>query len=269
MVTRPRHALSAMARHIRERDVHKYMPNAGLYSVRERIAAYLSQDLPFTLSADNIVMTVGAAGGLNAAFKALLDPGDEVIVLAPYFAEYLFYIRNHGGVPVIVPTREGTFAADPAAVAAALTPHTKAILLNSPNNPTGVIYTAEQLAALAAVLPDSVCVLSDEPYAKLVYDGVRVPQVLTIFKNVMVINSFSKSLALPGERIGYIVFSPRCDGAEQINAALYIFRADAGFRKCSVADAAGGGGLAGCRGGPGDLPGTAGCPSWDSGRIGL
>jgi aspartate aminotransferase len=191
----PEEVLASMARHIRDRDAHKYMPNAGLPAVRAKVAAHMSRGLPFSLGAEHIVMTVGAAGGLNAALKALLDPGDEVIVLAPYFAEYLFYIRNHGGVPVIVPTREGTFAPDVAAVAAAITPRTRAIILNSPNNPTGVIYSREDLEALAAVLPDEVCVLSDEPYAKLVYDGTPVPNVLSAFQNVMVINSFSKSLA--------------------------------------------------------------------------
>lgn len=214
----PEAVLASMERHVRDRDGHKYMPNAGLPAVREKVAAFVSRDLPFELSARHVVMTVGAAGGLNAALKALLDPGDEVIVLAPYFAEYLFYIRNCGGVPVIVPTGEG-FMPDPGAVRAAVTPRTRALILNSPNNPTGVVYPRSVLTALADALPEEVVVLSDEPYARLVYEG-DVPPVLAIFKNAMIINSFSKSLALPGERIGYIAVSPRCDDVDRLMDAL-------------------------------------------------
>lgn len=215
----PEPVLAAMERLIRQKGVHKYMPNAGFLPVCAKIAAHVSKGLPFEIPAENVVMTVGAAGGLNTAIKALLDPGGEVIVLAPYFAEYLFYIRNHGGVPVVVPTDADTFEPDPAAVAAAVTPRTRALILNNPNNPTGTVYSRENLAALAAALPESVCVLSDEPYAQLTY-GVEAPPVLAIFKNAMVINSFSKSLALPGERIGYIAVSPRCGDLELLMAAL-------------------------------------------------
>lgn len=225
----PEAVLKAMERHIRGKAAHQYMPNAGFPDVRQKIAEKVSRGLPFPLDMHHIVMTVGAAGGMNAALKALLDPGDEVIVLAPYFAEYLFYIRNHGGVPVVVSTDPDTFEPDAAAVAAAVTPRTKALILNNPNNPTGVVYSRTALHALADALPETVCVLSDEPYSRLVYDDVEVPAVLGIFENALIIDSFSKSLALPGERIGYIAVSPRCRDAELLIAALSFTNRVLGF----------------------------------------
>lgn len=223
----PESVLASMERLVRKPDIHKYMPNAGFADARERIAAWESARCGLTLHAGNVVMAVGAAGGLNVALKALLDPGDEVIVLAPFFVEYLSYIRNHGGVPVVCETDEH-FLPVPEAVAAAVSPRTKALILNNPHNPTGVVYSRACLEALAAALSarcaalgrEPVCVLSDEPYARLAYDGAEVPPVLALFPAAMVINSFSKSLALPGARIGYIALRPDMPEAAGLFSAL-------------------------------------------------
>ncbi len=244
----PEPVLAAMERLIRQKDVHKYMSNAGFPAVRAKIAAHVSKGLPFEVPADNVVMTVGAAGGLNTALKALLDPGDEAIVLSPYFAEYLFYIRNHGGVPVVVPTAADTFEPDPAAVAAAVTPRTRALILNNPNNPTGTVYSRGNLSALAAALPSSVCVLSDEPYARLVYDAAT-PSVLEIFDNAMIITSFSKSLALPGGSESATSPCPPLRRRGYAHGRAVFRQPRTGIRQRALADAAGGGGVAGHGGG--------------------
>ncbi len=223
----PETVLASMERLVRKPDIHKYMPNAGFADARERIAARESANCGMELTANHVVMAVGAAGGLNVALKALLDPGDEVIVLAPYFVEYLSYIRNHGGMPVVCQTDERFF---PIAeeVAAAVTPRTKALILNNPHNPTGVVYSRECLEGLSSALSarcdvlgrEPVCILSDEPYSRLAYDGAEVPPVLSIFPAAMVINSFSKSHALPGARIGYIALRPDMPEADALFSAL-------------------------------------------------
>lgn len=163
-------------------------------------------------------MTCGAAGGLNVVLKTLLNEGEEVIILAPYFAEYIFYIDNHGGKTVIIPTAKDSFEPDLNALEKSITKNTKAIIINSPNNPSGFIYSKELLENIAQILKTkeqeyntTIFVVSDEPYTKIVYDGVEVPPVLKIFQNSFVINSFSKSLSLPGERIGYIAVNPGID----------------------------------------------------------
>jgi aspartate aminotransferase len=234
----PQETLEALHRLALEPGIHQYMPNAGFPDVRARMAAFETARSGVEVDGDLIVMTVGAAGGLNVAMKALLNPGDEVLVLAPYFVEYLTYIRNHGGVPVVVPTDPETFQPDCAAVEAAMTPRTRAILLNSPHNPTGVVYSRAVLEALndtlirrgeALGLQSPVCVLSDEPYSRLVYDGVEAPAMMSIFTNVMVINSFSKALALPGERIGYVAVHPGMQEAREVAAALAYTNRTLGF----------------------------------------
>jgi aspartate aminotransferase len=216
-------------------NIHKYMPNTGHEDVRSAIAAMEGARAGVALDAGSVVMTVGAAGGLNAALKALLDPGDEVLVLAPYFVEYLFYIKNHGGVPVIVKSEAGTFLPDAKVIAAAVTGRTKAIILNSPNNPTGVVYPESILKALDAALREAgarfgrdICVLSDEPYARLLYEGT-LPPTLAIFRNIIVVNSFSKSLSLPGERIGYIAVGPNTADREMLLAALAFTNRTLGY----------------------------------------
>ncbi|HEX8985284.1 MAG TPA: pyridoxal phosphate-dependent aminotransferase [Bryobacteraceae bacterium] len=188
---------------------HGYMPNAGFPAVREVIANRLAARTGRPYTAEHILMTSGSAGAMNVALKALLDPGDEVIVLVPYFPEYRFYIENHAGVVVPVETDE-RFLPDPDRIAAAITTRTKAIVVNSPNNPTGALYSEETLRELGRLLvryPD-VAVLSDEPYRALVYDGRKTPETAAFIERTLIADSWSKSMAIAGERIGYLALSP-------------------------------------------------------------
>ena len=213
--------------------LHSYMSNAGYPETRAAVAGKLSRVSGVEIPAANVLMTVGAAGAMNCAFHSLLDAGDEVVVLAPYFVDYLNYVANHGGTPVIVACSPGTFLPDVAAIAAALTPRTKAVLLNSPNNPTGAIYPESVLRALADALAaaekrfgTSIYVVSDEPYGEIVFDGATVPATLAIFRNLIVASSWSKSLALPGERIGFACVHPLAGDAKELLAAMaYAIRA--------------------------------------------
>ncbi len=189
---------------------HGYMPNAGFPEVRAEIARRLERRTGLAYTAEHILMTSGAAGAMNVILKATLDPGDEVIVLVPYFPEYRFYIENHGGVVVPVDTAED-FQLDLEKIEASLTQRTKALVLNSPNNPTGTVYPAEALRWLGELLekhPD-VIVLSDEPYRALVFDGVAAPETAAMIPRCAIADSWSKSMAIPGERIGYLALSPR------------------------------------------------------------
>lgn len=231
----PREVLVALKKLADAPGIHKYMPNAGFEDVRAAIAAKEGSRAGLDLGAAHVIMTVGAAGGLNATLKALLDPGDEVIVIAPYFVEYLFYIRNHGGVPVIVKSDADTFLPQASAIAAAVTDKTKALIINSPNNPTGVVYDAVTLQSLSVALEEAgkkngrdIYVLSDEPYTQLLYEGT-VPPTLSIFTNGIVINSFSKSLSLPGERIGYVAVSPNAADCGMLLAALAFTNRTLGY----------------------------------------
>ena len=227
----PDEILDSMVKHAVEKDAHKYMLNAGYVDVREKVAAHHNKNSNVVLSSKNIIMTVGAAGGINVTLKALLNPGDEVIVLSPYFVDYLFYIKNYNGVPKIVNTKKDTFQLDLENIKSALTDKTKAIILNSPNNPTGVIYPEKDLKELAAILKDCenpVAVISDEPYNQLNYD-LEVPNLLNIFDNVIVVNSFSKSLSLPGGRIGYLVISPNMESTDLVAAACVFATRTLGF----------------------------------------
>jgi aspartate aminotransferase len=187
---------------------HGYMPNAGFPEVRAAVARRLAErtGLPFT--ADEVLMTVGAAGAINIVLKSILDPGDEVIVLNPYFPEYRFYIENHAGRVVPVETDEN-FRPDIARIARAITPRTRAIILNSPNNPTGAVYSESVLRALDEIVRDPVMVISDEPYRPLVFDGVQPPETLAIVGRAVLAWSWSKAMAVAGERIGYLALSPR------------------------------------------------------------
>ncbi len=212
-------------------DLHKYMPNAGFPDVRQKVAEDLqkSTGLPFTPGL--VVMTVGAAGAINVALKAILSPGDEVVVIAPYFVEYLSYVRNAGAVPVVAESTE-EFQLDLEAIRAAITPRTKALILNSPNNPTGAVYPKEALRALSRALADGeertkgpIYVLSDEPYRKIVYPGTAFSPPVAAIRNTLVAYSHSKDLNLPGERIGYLAVSPRAaDAVELADACVYCNR---------------------------------------------
>jgi aspartate aminotransferase len=201
--------------------VHAYMPNNGYPQVRAALAAKLSQEQGAVFTADDLLMTCGAAGGLNVIMKALLDPGDEVIILSPFFVEYTFYIDNHGGSVSIVPT-DNEFNLDLAAIEAALNAKTKAVLINSPNNPTGQVYSAESLNALGELLDQqeqTIYLIADEPYRKIVYDKITVPSVMAATQNALAVSSYSKDLSLPGERIGYIAVHPEMpDKAALLNA---------------------------------------------------
>ena len=201
---------------------HRYMPNAGFESTRAAVARHLQQATAVPYRAADVVMTVGAGGALNVVLKALLDPGDEVVLLAPYFAEYRFYVTNHGGVPVVVQTDE-RFRPARDQLQAALSPRTRAVLVNSPNNPTGVVYAREDLAALADVLARAskaqgrpVWLISDEPYRAITYDGASVPWPVTLYRDTIHVTSFSKDLALPGERIGYLAVNPASPEADAL-----------------------------------------------------
>lgn len=216
-------------------NIHKYMANAGYQDVRDKVAAYTAKETGVPVEGRNVLMIAGAAAGLNVVLKALLNPGEEVIAIAPYFVEYGAYTKNQGGSFKTVNAVEGTFDLDVDAIERAITPKTKAIILNSPNNPTGTVYPEETLQKLAGVLSaleakgQTVYVISDEPYIKIVYDGVKVPAMLSLFKNSIIVNSFSKSLALPGERIGYIVVNPAIDGAEILMDGMIICARTLGY----------------------------------------
>jgi len=206
---------------------HAYMPNTGFPEVRQKIAERLSAATRLRYTEQHVIMTVGAAGGLNTVLKAILDPGDEVIILAPYFVEYRFYITNHAGKVVIVNTTP-EFLPDIPAIRRAITDRTRAVIINSPNNPTGVIYPPrilEELEDLLRSLDQEVLLLSDEPYKALAFSGVRPPEVATFVSQSIQIYSWSKAIAIPGERIGFIAISPRVpDAARLFDACSFTHR---------------------------------------------
>ncbi len=215
--------------------VHAYMPNGGFPFVREALAERLSQEQGIALGTGDILMTCGAAGGLNVIMKSLLDPGDEVIILAPFFVEYNFYVDNHGGVTRVVNT-DDEFNIDLAAIEKALTDKTKVVLINSPNNPTGQVYSKESLAGLGKLLKaagekfcTSIYLVSDEPYRKIVFDGLDVPSVLEATDNAIVVSSYSKDLSLPGERIGYIAVHPDIHEKNSLLDAMTLANRILGF----------------------------------------
>jgi len=211
--------------------VHGYMANNGYAFVREAVARQIAAEQGLILGQDDILMTVGAAGAINVVMKSLLDPGDEVIILAPFFVEYNFYVDNHGGATKIVNTAPD-FSLDLAAIEAAISPKTKAIIINSPNNPTGQIYSAAELAGLDEVLakaPQPIYLISDEPYRKIVYDGHTVPSIFAAYRNSLIVSSYSKDLSLPGERIGYIAVHPQIEGKSQLLGAMTLANRILGF----------------------------------------
>lgn len=210
---------------------HAYMPNAGLLETRTAVADRLRRDTGVAFSPADIVMTVGAAGACNVILKAILDPGDEVIVLLPYFTEYEFYIDNHGGKMVQVETGKD-FLPDISAIAAAITGRTRAILINTPNNPTGRVYPAEILGQMEALLgrcDHEILVLSDEPYSSLVYDGKKQAPVAAAITNTVICTSWSKSQALAGERIGYLALSPSLQDLPTLRSACSFTNRVLGF----------------------------------------
>ncbi|MFH1077080.1 MAG: pyridoxal phosphate-dependent aminotransferase [Pseudomonadota bacterium] len=214
---------------------HAYMPNAGYSATRRMVAQFLAGEQGSLITEHDIIMTCGAAAGLNLVFKTILNPGENVIVPAPYFVEYSFYVSNHGGTLVPVQT-EPDFDLDIEAVEAACTEKTRALLINSPNNPTGKIYSKEGLESLAAMLLKkskefgrTIYLVSDEPYRKIVFDNRVVPGVLPIYSDSIVVTSYSKDLSIPGERIGFVVVSPRSEYRETLAAGLTLANRILGF----------------------------------------
>jgi aspartate aminotransferase len=215
--------------------MHRYMSNAGYSDTRKAVAQILTEKSGLEFTEANIVMTVGAGGALNVVLKTLLDPEDEVIILSPFFVEYKFYIDNHGGTFKEVSTTDD-FQLDIAAIEAAVDPKTKAVIINSPNNPTGAIYNASSLEQLGAMLSKKekelgteIYVISDEPYARISYDGVKVPCVFKYIYNSIVVTSHSKDLALPGERIGYLAVSPKVNNLPLVMEGMTFSNRTLGF----------------------------------------
>lgn len=215
--------------------VHGYMSNSGYEDVRDTIAKSLNKKFGTSFAEKNILMTVGAAGGLNVIFKTLLDPEDEVITFSPFFGEYRNYVANYGGKLVVVPPSED-FIPRPEMLAAAVTKKTKALIINNPNNPTGVVYSEEVIKSLMDVLRDkqkefgtSIYLIADEPYRELAYDGIEVPYLTKYYDNTIVGYSYSKSLSLPGERIGYLVMPDELDDFENIVQAASVANRILGF----------------------------------------
>lgn len=214
---------------------HGYMPNPGYMQARQAMAEKTSLEQGTAVPADCVIMSVGAAGAMNCVFKALLNVGDEVIVPAPYFAEYGHYCANHGGTLRPVPTKND-FSLDIDAIKAALTEKTAGVIINSPNNPTGRIYGREEIQALSAVLtahgektgryPYIVC---DEPYRAITYGGKKVAPVFPEYRQAVVVTSFAKNLSVPGERIGYIAVNPASDDASEMVAACILATRILGF----------------------------------------
>jgi aspartate aminotransferase len=233
--------------------MHRYMNNAGYDDTRAAVAEVIAENCNQPVTAANVVMTCGAGAALNVVLKTLLNPGDEVIILTPFFVEYKFYIDNHQGVPVTVVTQDN-FQPDLQVIECAISDRTKAIIINSPNNPTGVIYPEATLKALGEILQrkeqelgTNITVISDEPYAKISY-GEEVPSIFDCVDNAVVVTSHSKDLALPGERIGYLATNPAMPEVELfmqgaifcnrvlgfVNAPALMQRLVTNLQRCSV-----------------------------------
>ncbi len=194
-----------------------YMPNFGYPTLREKLAATVSKEQGVQVEGSDIVVTCGAAGAINALYRAILEPGDQILCPAPFFVEYGFYAQNSGGELVTVPSKPLTFELDIDAIEKAITEKTRVLLINSPNNPTGVVYTKEELEKLAAILKKAnegrerpIFLVADEPYRFLAFDDVEVPSILPLYPYSVVVSSFSKNLSLAGERVGYALINPEC-----------------------------------------------------------
>ncbi len=236
-----RAALEAIAAIAEEPLAFGYCPNAGIPEVRAKIAAVASREQETPVDAGHLLMTVGAAGGITAFFRAVLEPGDEVICPSPYFVEYGAYCGHFGGRLVPVPMPEPDFRLDVAALERAITDKTRVIIVNNPNNPTGAVYGREEIAALGAMLARvnagrdrPVFLLSDEPYRALCYDGAEVPPILPATPFAVVVGSYSKTLSLPGERVGYLLVNPAMPESEKLVAALTVTIRSLGFVNAPV-----------------------------------
>ncbi len=218
--------IARLARECSKTSLHSYTSAAGAIATRRAVAEYLQKTHGFPAIPECIYMTVGAAAALTATLGAVVCPGEEVILIAPYFPEYKVFVENVGGIPVSVPSAPD-FEPDTAAICSAITERTAAVIVNSPNNPTGAVISRERLSKLAEVLAEKeeelghpIYLIADEPYRELVYDGYEVPFIPEIYRDTIVCYSFSKSLSLPGERIGYVMVSPRIPEWESVFAAV-------------------------------------------------
>ena len=238
-VPAPEKVKSSLIEIIEETDpvvLHGYTSNSGYVDVREAVAASLNQRFGTKFAGKNIIMTVGAAGGLNVILKTLLNPEDEVLTFAPYFVEYRSYVSNFGGKLIEVSPNAPTFQPKLDEFEQKITPKTKAVIVNTPNNPTGVVYSEETIQKMAAIMEakqkeygTEIYLISDEPYRELVYDGVEVPYLTKYYDNTIVGYSYSKSLSLPGERIGYLVIPDEVTDSELVVAAATVANRVLGF----------------------------------------
>ncbi len=215
--------------------IHGYMPNTGYPDTRRAVAENLSQEQDAPVTEDNVIMTCGAAGALNVIFKTILDPDDEVITPAPYFVEYGFYADNHGGKLKTVPSH-ADFTLDIDGIAAAITEKTKAVLINSPNNPTGQVYSGDSLKKLGKCLKEkseqmgrTIYLVADEPYRKLVYDGIDVPSIFSCYNESIIATSYSKDLSIPGERIGFLAVNPSASYRDDLVNGMALANRILGF----------------------------------------
>lgn len=214
---------------------HAYMPNAGYPPVRMSVAQYVSKEHEIDIMPDDVIMTCGAAGAINVIFKAILNPGEEIITPAPYFVEYIFYADNHGGVLKTVSTNPD-FTLDLNALSRAVTDKTRAVLINSPNNPTGQLYSPKSLQDLGSLLKEKskqfgniIYLISDEPYRKIVYDGHKVPSIFQCYPESILATSYSKDFSIPGERIGYIAISPNATYKKDLASGMTLANRILGF----------------------------------------
>ncbi len=215
--------------------LHRYMPNAGYVETRAAVAQSLSEETGFPFTANEIVMTCGAAGALNVIFESILNPGDEVVIFAPYFGEFTFYIENHQGRPVVAPT-DDAFIPDLASLEGLITSRTRAVLINSPNNPSGALYPEDVVRQLGKLLGrkerefgTEIFLLSDEPYRRILFDGLTYPHIFAHHHASVAVHSHSKDLAVPGERIGYIALNPEYEGKGQLLNGIIFWNRSLGF----------------------------------------
>lgn len=228
--------LSDLAKNADEPFAFGYMPNSGYPTLREKLAETVSAEQGVKVSGSDLIVTCGAAGAINALYRAILEPGDQVLCPAPFFVEYGFYAQNSGGELVTVPSKPLTFELDLEAIENAINEKTRVVLINSPNNPTGAIYSIEELKGLAAILDKAnegrerpIYLVADEPYRFLAFDDVEVPSILPLYNYSVVVSSFSKNLSLAGERVGYALLNPAMEGKEKLMAGLVLTNRILGF----------------------------------------
>lgn len=221
--------------HSEELGTHRYMDNLGYVGARRRIA----EDYVGRGDFSSVMMTVGAAGGINVFLRTVLEPGDEVVIIAPYFAEYTFYISNNNGKKVVIGSDSETFEPKPDELSAVMSEKTRAVIVNTPHNPTGAVYSEDTLRRIAQILEEAekkfgreIYLISDEPYYSIIYDGVKLPMIHDLYRHSVIVSSFSKSLGLAGERIGYISVNPDMENISELMGGLSFSGRTLGFVNC-------------------------------------